>query len=47
MKKYVVGIYNGFDVDDYYIEASSADEANEIARTIAEYTGGELYLGAL
>lgn len=43
MKKYVIGIHNGFDVDDYYVEASSKEEAVAIGKHIAASTGGTLY----
>lgn len=26
MKRYIVGIHNGVDVDDYYVSANSKDE---------------------
>lgn len=40
---YIVGIHNGFDVDDYYIEASSKEEAIAIGESIASQVGGTLY----
>lgn len=40
--RYVVGVYNGFDVDDYYVDADSVDEACNIATAIA--CGGEVYI---
>ena len=41
--RYIVGIFNGFDVDDYYINASNYDDAYNIGMTIGEvYTIIEL-----
>ena len=37
MRTYIVGIHNGYDVDDYYINAESADEACDIALSMAGY----------
>lgn len=41
--RYVVGIFNGVDVDDYYVEASSIEEAYERAEEIAINVGGSVY----
>lgn len=35
MKKYIVGVYNGFDVDDYYVDAVSYGDACMIALSMA------------
>lgn len=43
IKRYIIGINNGFDVDDYYIEASSREEAITIGEAIASQVGGTLY----
>lgn len=43
MKTYIIGVHNGFDVDDYYIKASSREEAYEIGKQIAVEQGGTLY----
>lgn len=41
--RYIVGIFNGFDVDDYYINADSYDDAYNIAMSIGQvYTIIEL-----
>lgn len=42
-KKYILGIFNGEDVDDYYITALSYDDAVKQGEHIASYSGGELY----
>lgn len=34
--RYIVGIFNGFDVDDYYINADSYDDAYNIGMGIGE-----------
>lgn len=31
MNRYIIGVYNGIDVDDYYINANSKQEAIKIA----------------
>lgn len=33
--RYVIGIHNGFDVDDYYVDAESKDEAIDKALALA------------
>lgn len=43
MKNYVIGVFNGFDVDDYYIEAASYEEAVLVGKNIAISVGGTLY----
>lgn len=40
MKIYTIGIFNGYDVDDYYINANSRTEAIRIAE---EISGGSYY----
>lgn len=40
MKKYVVGIFNGVDVDDYYIDAESEDMAIDMAVSMS---GGTVF----
>lgn len=34
--RYIVGIFNGFDVDDYYINADNYDDAYNIGMGIGE-----------
>lgn len=35
MKRYIVGVHNGFDVDDYYVDAESIKDACMIALSMA------------
>lgn len=41
MNRYIIGIHNGYDVDDYYINANTLDEACTIALSMAG--GGSVY----
>lgn len=36
MKTFIIGVFNGFDVDDYYINAESVEEAISIASAYGE-----------
>ena len=41
--KFIIGIHNGYDVDDYYIDATSHADAVTQGEKIASNVGGALY----